>query len=153
MMVAALAMMLDGAWTIDKDRAVFGPVYVTTSVRGDNAQIEFECAISMAPTLLYRPDSDLGGDGLRKYVLKELTYRFDDGSPERQSWRYRTDYASANSQADAAAFVTQMIGARTLVVRAVRDDNSYVESVFDLTGSAEAFRTTFTACGIQQWRR
>jgi hypothetical protein len=121
---------------------------VTAVIRGDNASIEFRCAVGEKPSLAYVPDEFLGGGGT-SYALRDFIYRFDGAKPELESWKHLNRYAVPYSEKRAAAFVTKMIGAKQLVIRAERYDGRRIDSIFDLTGAPQAFHQAFQACGIR----
>jgi hypothetical protein len=149
MISMVLALMIRAGWevTAAKD-PITDRTNVTASIRGDNAQIIFRCAVGEKPTLSYVPDQFLGGGGI-SYQLRDFIYRFDAGEPQRESWKHLNSYATPYSTKRAVAFVTGMIGAKQLAIRAARYDGRQIDSTFDLTGAPQAFNKAFEACGIR----
>jgi hypothetical protein len=68
---------------------------------------------------------------------------------ESHSWKDLDTYAVSYSTKNAVQFVTRMLQARRLVVRAIRYDRQTIDSTFDLAGTAPALHQTFEACGIR----
>jgi hypothetical protein len=104
------------------------------------------------PMLVYQPDTFLGGGPGRygtAYGLRDFVFRFDGGKPQLESWKYLDTYAVSYSTKNAVQFVTRMLQARRLVVRAIRYDRQTIDSTFDLAGTAPALHQTFEACGIR----
>jgi hypothetical protein len=149
MISVVLALAIRAGWevTAAKD-PITDSTNVTASIRGNNAKIIFRCAAGERPTLAYVPDEFLGGGGVR-YALRDFIYRFDAGEPQRESWKHLNTYATPYSTKRAVAFVTGMIGARQLAIRAVRYDGRQIDSSFDLSGAPQAFKQAFEACGIR----
>lgn len=134
MSVILLALVIRGGWHVTQAKdPITDRNRVTATLQGDNAKIIFRCAAGDVPTLTYAPDEFLGGGGVR-YALRDFIYRFDEGKAQLESWKYQDTYATAYSTKRAVEFVTKMLQARQLVVRAERYDQRLIDSSFDLAG-------------------
>jgi hypothetical protein len=137
-----------GGWTVTEQRdPITDRTEVSASLEGDNAKLVFMCSAGTRSVLVYQPAVFLGGRG-SSYELRDFVYRFDDGQPQRDSWKYLDAYATPYSEKAARAFTTRMLDARRLVVRAERYDRGTVDSAFDLTGSSKALGQAYSACGV-----
>lgn len=143
-----IAGFLAGGWQVSQTPdSITDKLDVRATLRGDNAEIVFECSPGDKPSLIYAPDEFLGGGGVR-YELRDFTYRFDGAAPQVESWKHLDRYATPYSTKAAVAFVIKMIGAGKLVIRAERYDGRLIDSSFELAGSPQAFDQAFKACGI-----
>lgn len=147
-MLTLLLALAVGQWTVDqKTDPMTDKADVTARLKGDAGSISFNCQYGQKPILAFESDGFLGG-GIGRYELRDFVYRFDDGLPQLESWKYVRDYAVPYDQKRAVAFAMQMMKAKKLVIRAERYDRATIDATFDLTGSPQAFNEAFTKCGI-----
>lgn len=148
MLLALLATMFGTGWQVTEAvDPISDRVKVTARLDTDNAAIFFTCAKGEWPALSYQPQEFLGGAGLT-FDVRSFIYRFDGRPAKRVGWRYFDRYATPVGRQAAVAFVTEMIKAKTLVIRAERYDHYLIDSSFRLDGAPQAFHQAFNACGI-----
>jgi hypothetical protein len=143
--------VVQSSWEVTQKRdPITDQLEVHARLHGDNADLTFMCGGSGRPVLVYEPQSFLGAFGGRytQYDLRDMIWRFDGNSPQRDSWKYLNEYATPYDQKATIRFVTSMISSRHLVLRAERYDHATIDSTFDLTGAPQALNQAFTACGI-----
>jgi hypothetical protein len=152
-MLLLLAVAQTAGWHVSqKQDPMTDKTEVQAELRGDNASLILMCSAGEKPMLVYQPDTFLGGGPGRygtAYDLRDFVFRFDGGKPQLESWKYLDTYAVSYSTKNAVQFVTRMLQARRLVVRAIRYDRQTIDSTFDLAGTAPALHQTFEACGIR----
>jgi hypothetical protein len=147
MLLSAILMLLSGWHVSHSVDPMTDAAEATAVLVGDGGDLIVFCAQGGSPYLSFRSSTFLGG-GIGRYELRDFYFRFDDAKMERQSWKYVRDEAFPYSDERAAEFVTKMIPAKQLRVRAVRYDRSYVDASFDLEGTAPALNEVFVSCGI-----
>lgn len=148
-MFISVMMMLAGGWQVERSvDPITDATRTVASLSGSGGSIVFFCARGKNPEISFRSDTFLGGSTSRR-ELRDFTYRFDDERAVRNSWEYVRDSVYPIGNKNSAAFVTKMVTAKRLRVRALRYDNVYVDGDFDLTGAAPALNEAFTRCGIK----
>lgn len=89
----------------------------------------------------------LGGRGVRSAV-RELTYRFDQGTPLTNGWRYNETYALQSDRARVSEFVALLSGASRVVMRATTYDYKQVTQVFEASpaDTRQVLRRVYEGC-------
>lgn len=82
--------------------------------------------------------------------MRDITLRFDDGSPDTRSWRYYQFTVEAlNTRRDQQLplFLTRLADAQNLKVRLAPVDGSPQNLEFTVAGAREAIGRVYEACG------
>lgn len=146
MAAQAAAPFTVGHWTVtSRPDPISDHAEVDATLRGDAGTLSFMCSVGERSTLIVRPDRFLGGP-LSRYELRDTWVRFDDRPATRVSWKYVDTYAVPYSEREMFELLAAARDAATLTIRLTSYDNSSVDVVFDLAGSAEAIAEARRHC-------
>lgn len=89
----------------------------------------------------------LGGRGGRS-DSRDITYRFDQGTPATGPWRYNSNYALQTDRAKVAEFVGLLSGAARVAIRGTTFDFETVTEVFeaDPADTRKVLSAVYTGC-------
>lgn len=138
------------SWTVEqKTDPITDKVEVTASLAGDNAKLELMCSRGERPVLVYSPETFLGAAGNRytRYDLRDMIVRFDSAPPQKESWKYLSDYAVPYNDSATLSLLRGMMSSQRLLLRALRYDGAVVDSSFDLSSPA-GLSEAVALCGL-----
>lgn len=78
----------------------------------------------------FSADEYLGGSGGRS-GFRNLTYRFDQGTPTIDRWRYNSSYAIQTDRSKVSQFVSLLSSSNRIVIRATTYEHREVTQIFE----------------------